>query len=151
VSGRGASHTAGAVRSGQRVGGGDERGGFEVSADRSDGLLSAKLWGVWHFALTREFCSAIVGYGQEFAGKPWRILADARQFDATAPEIARLRQEAMTKARRLGCEKVGAIVSSVGYSRQFMQIAEESQVGRAVFVDEKSARDWIFEGRPRAQ
>ncbi len=139
------------MRSSQRTEGGDERGGFKVSADRSDRLLSAKLWGVWHFALTKEFCSAVVGCGQELSGKPWSIMADARQFDATVPEIARLRQEAMAKAKRLGCEKIGAIVASVGYSKQFMQIAEESQVGRAVFVDEKSALDWIYEGRPRAK
>jgi hypothetical protein len=139
----------GAMRAGQRLQGGDERGGFEVSADKGDGLLSVKLWGIWRFNVTKEFCAAVVGCGKELSGKPWSIVADARQFDATTPDIARMRLDAMSKAKSLGCEKVGAIVSSVGYSRQFMQLAEESRVGGAVFVDEKSALEWIYESRPR--
>jgi hypothetical protein len=139
------------MRSGQRVQGGDERGGFEVSTDKSDRLISAKLWGVWNFALANEFCSAVVGCGKELSGKAWAIVADARQFDATTPDLARVRQDAMSKAKVLGCERIGAIVSSVAYSRQFMQLTEESRVGGAVFVDEKSALDWIYAGRPRAK
>jgi hypothetical protein len=141
----------GGMRASHRLQGGDERGGFEISADKTGGLLNVKLWGVWQYNVTKDFCSAVLGCGRELSGKPWSIVADARQFDATPPDIARMRQDAMTKARSLGCEKVGAIVSSVGYSRQFMQITEESRVGGAVFVDEKSALDWIFASRPRSK
>ena len=57
----------------------------------------------------------------------------------------------MSKAKNLGCEKIGAIVSSVSYSRQFMQLVEESRVGGAVFVDEKSALEWASVGLVRAK
>jgi hypothetical protein len=128
------------VRRGQ---GGDERGGFEISSSRAERVVRARLWGTWHFGVARDFGSAIVDFGQEFADRPWAIIADAKHFPASSADVARVRQEAMAKVRRLGCEKIAALVSSVGYSMQFMQITKESNVGGAVFVDEKSALGWI--------
>jgi hypothetical protein len=136
---------------GRRGQGGDERGGFEIAVSRAERVVRARLWGTWNFGVARDFGATIVDFGQEFADRPWAIIADAKQFPASSSEVARVRQEAMAKVRRLGCEKIAALVSSVGYSMQFMQITKESHVGGAVFVDEKSALGWIDDAKAKTK
>ena len=67
-------NSEGTLRSSQRLQGGDERGGYEVSAEKGDRLVNAKLWGIWNFALTKEFCSAVVGCGRALSESPGRSL-----------------------------------------------------------------------------
>ena len=130
-----------------RVHGGDERRGFEIFREDADRLVRMRLWGNWHVTVEAAFRSGILAVARRLAGAPWFILSDSRQFNVQSPEIARLRLEVMTLVTQLGCQKIAAIVSSVRYSQQFLQISEESHARSAVFLDEKSAIDWIYECR----
>ncbi len=102
-----------------------------------------KLWGVWHLPVADDFYAAIGEVTTVFAGKRWSIIADSRTFGAQSPDVSRLRQEAMAKARDAGCDKIAAIADKVVYAMQFKRIAEESHVGSAVFQDEETALAWI--------
>jgi hypothetical protein len=130
---------------GRRWEAGDQRGGFEIVVDRVGRLVHMKLWGVWHLPVAEEFHSAVDDIARPFAGKSWAIIADSRLFGAQSPDVSRLRQEAMSKARDAGCGKIAAIADKVVYAMQFKRIAEESHVGSAVFQDEESALAWIRE------
>ncbi|HEV3193909.1 MAG TPA: hypothetical protein VGY54_25565 [Polyangiaceae bacterium] len=126
---------------------GNEHGAFEISVDRSDRIARMKLRGVWDIATAEAFCGAILGIGRDLAGRPWAILADSSEFRVQSPEVARLRQETMVKLRTLRCEKIASVASNAVHAMQFKRIAADSHVGSGVFPDEKSALDWIHEGR----
>ncbi len=130
--------------------GGDARGGFEIVVDRVGRLVHMRLWGVWHLPLAEEFYATVGGeLARVFGGKPWAIIADSRLFGAQSQDVSRLRQEAMSKARDAGCDRIAAIADKVVYAMQFKRIAEESHVGSAVFQDEEMALAWIREGRSK--
>jgi hypothetical protein len=122
---------------------GDQRGGYEISVDKAERLVHMKLWGVWHLPLAEEFYAVVGDVAVPFAGKRWAILADSKLFGAQSPEVSRLRQGAMEKARNAGCEKIAAVADKVVYAMQFRRIADESHVGSAVFEDEEAALAWI--------
>jgi len=126
---------------------GKEHGAFEISVDWSDRIVHMKLRGVWDIVTAEAFCAAILGIGRELAGRPWAILADSTEFRAQSPEVARLRQDTMVKLRTLRCEKIAVVAASAVYAMQFKRITEDSHVGNGVFPDEKSALDWIHDGR----
>jgi hypothetical protein len=130
---------------------GDERGGFEIFVDASDGTVHMKLRGIWDIATAEAFCSIIRGIGKGLSARPWAILADSREFSAQSPEVARLRQETMTKLRTLRCEKIAVVAASAVYAMQFKRITVDSHVGGGVFQDEKSALEWIRHGRDEGQ
>jgi hypothetical protein len=130
-----------------RVAGGDERGGFEILVDKGELVVHMKLWGIWHLPLAREFYSSVTEIGHPFGNKPWAIIADSRLFGAQSPDVSRLRQEAMAKARALGCDKIAAIADKVVYAMQFKRIAEESHVGSGVFATVDDALVWVREQR----
>jgi hypothetical protein len=127
--------------------GGDERGGFEILLDKIERLVHMKLWGVWHLPVAEEFYATVGDLATPFAGKRWAIIADSRLFGAQSPDVSRVRQEAMGKARSLGCEKIAAIADKAVYAMQFKRIAEESHMGSAIFQDEDSALAWIRSDR----
>lgn len=102
-----------------------------------------KLWGVWHLPVADDFYATIGEVTTVFAGKRWAIIADSKLFGAQSPDVSRLRQEAMSRARDAGCDKIAAIADKVVYAMQFKRIAEESHVGSAVFQDEETALAWI--------
>jgi hypothetical protein len=131
----------------RRVEGSDARGGWEIVVDKTGRLVHLKLRGVWHLQLAQEFCAKVLEFGRAFGGRPWSIVADSTQFGAQSPDVARLRQETMSKVKALGCDKIAAVVSTVIYAMQFKRITEESHVGGAVFQDEESAMAWIHEER----
>jgi len=121
------------------------RGGFEI---RWIGrVVYVKLGGVWDVAMATAFCSGVLGIARRLAGRPWAILADSREFPAQSPDVARLRQEAMIKIRRLGCEKIASVSSNAAHAMQFSRITLESRVGSGVFRDERSALNWIHDRR----
>jgi hypothetical protein len=126
---------------------GDARGGFEIFVDASDRTVHMKLRGIWDIATAEAFCSTIRGIGKGLSARPWAILADSREFSAQSPDVARLRQETMTKLRALRCEKIAVVAASAVYAMQFKRISVDSHVGGGVFPDEKSALEWIRRGR----
>lgn len=150
MSTRGSLETERKGRSGsplRRVEGGEARGGWEILVDKADRLVHVKLWGVWQLPVAQEFCAKVLEFARSFNGKSWSIVADSTHFGAQSPDVSRARQETMSKLKGLGCDKIAAVVSTVIYAMQFKRITEESHVGGAVFQDEKSAMDWIYEDR----
>jgi hypothetical protein len=127
----------------------DTHGRFLIWVDKKDRIVHVKLRGVWDLATANEFCEAIIGIGRELGERPWAALADSREFPAQSPDVAHLRKETMTRLCTLGCHKIAVIATSAVYSMQFKRISTDSHVGNGVFTDEKSALDWIREGRDR--
>jgi serine/threonine protein kinase len=135
----GVRHGAQAPRLARRS---NAQGGFEIGWVGR--VVHAELSGVWDVAMATAFCSSVLGIARELAGRPWAILADSREFPAQSQDVARLRQEAMIKIRRLGCEKIASVSSNAAHAMQFSRITLESRVGSGVFRDEKSALNWIY-------
>jgi hypothetical protein len=122
---------------------GEERRGFEIFPEDADHVVRLRLWGAWDMPLAKEFRRAVLDVARRLTGKPWWILSDSRLFYVQSPEIALFRQEIMSTVTRLGCQKIAAVVSSARYSQQFFQMADDSHVRSAVFLDDADALDWI--------
>lgn len=131
----------------QRAEGGNERGGFEISVDKMQRVVHARLWGVWHVPVAEQFVAALKDCGQGFAGKTWAIVAESSHFGAQSQEVARIRREGMAALRTLGCEKIASIRSNVIHAMQFKRISDESHVSSEVFPNEKLALEWIRASR----
>lgn len=127
--------------------GGDEQGGFEARLDAADRVLHVRLWGVWSVPTATAFCTAIVQLGQRVAGAPWSVVANSRDFRPQAPEIARLRQEAMIDLQELGCDKIASFGQNVVHAMQFKRITAESDMSSATFSEEGAALHWVHERR----
>jgi hypothetical protein len=125
---------------------GDERGGFEVTVDKSGRILRLRMWGLWDEVIAERFRSGTLKCASSLTGAPWAILADASQFVAQSAAVTQKRKEVMVRAIPMGCTRIAAVVGQAVHSMQFTRIANESHVSSAVFKDEETAVEWIAEG-----
>jgi hypothetical protein len=126
---------------------GDDRGGFELSVDRTRRLIRLRMWGMWDLSVGEQFRTNVLRYGHGLEGAPWSIIADSRAFVAQSAAIAEIRKDVMTRIVPMGCRKIAALVEQAVYAMQFKRIANESHVGSAVFHDEEAAIVWAMDRR----
>jgi hypothetical protein len=122
---------------------GDDRGGFEISLDRTRRILRIRMWGLWATSVGEQFRNQVLRLGRGLMGGPWAIFADARDFYAQSAAVTEYRKEGMTKSLAMGCTKIAALVGHAVHGMQFKRIANESHVGSAVFSDEAAALAWV--------
>jgi hypothetical protein len=131
---------------GRRIVRGRAEGGFEVLVDQASRIVRVTLRGTWEVKMARDFGAALRVAAADLGATSWAVLCDSRTFQVQSPEVTTIRQEVMASIRSHGCEKIALIAASAVYTMQFKRIAVESQMGTAIFADEKSALEWLRGG-----